>query len=190
MATVRTRRRTSADRRQHTAKTHRRPRPPNPDPVTVTSDDPRGLHGRRSGRDWPNGSTLAPFVPSELRPRPKALPALPCLRRRRVRRNGKNLLRFARLHLAASNQNPRSRGVRTAGRNRDRPSGSAVDSGAGRKRVDRRVDVDDNDNESCASPVHHGRSIWQRFAASVSEAKPHGLVKIASSESDGTKNPA
>jgi hypothetical protein len=45
--------------------------------------------------------------------------------------------------------------------------------GALRQDVPRRVDVADNGNESRASPVHHGHSIWRRCATSVSEAKPH-----------------
>jgi hypothetical protein len=42
------------------------------------------------------------------------------------------------------------------------------------ERVERRVGVADNDNDRCASPVHHRHSIWRFFAELAVKADPDG----------------
>ncbi len=36
------------------------------------------------------------------------------------------------------------------------------------------VDVAGNDNNGCASPVHHGHGIWRHFTPALAERQPLG----------------
>ena len=144
---------------------------------TLAERTPVTRGSRHSPRKPPSTPSLQPppVTPSSLPTRPQSLPTFSNQERSTPSASAKAVESPPSSASRKTRRTVRSvwAPVRRGGHAGELAGRNVGPSGTVRRQVERDVDVADNDNKSCASPGHHGHTIWRCFAASVVEAKPH-----------------